>query len=353
MNNMDNDVIKEIKLDERRLEILSKYGKNEYSIGDYEEIIRNYDNLRKKLVEKYSDFFIYVDNKTQYMNRYSKPTKRMPSATLKNLYIERSDYIVHFHENVWTDTDTTNEMTFNLEVMFTNVDRQFNLYMRNGSVRSYIRRSEITKNQKIDIVKLNDAVFDIYEIQKAKKTIDDHISLENFFIQKFLLYIKLCMKLKDQDYISGKMNNFENYVSAKLHADKNEYGYHDITFYLDDYYRPDVRSDNKYTMNSFILYLDANQMIDYISKSEYARKDLLNNRKRFDNNLMKEIVKTNSYKKENIPINTKYKIGDYLVHERFGKGVVVEIQDGIYLTAFPIPYGIKRIAEDNSFVKKA
>ena len=47
-----------------------------------------------------------------------------------------------------------------------------------------------------------------------------------------------------------------------------------------------------------------------------------------------------------------YNVGDYVYHEVFGQGKVVEISDSLMSIAFKHPYGIKKLMKNHKSISK-
>lgn len=62
----------------------------------------------------------------------------------------------------------------------------------------------------------------------------------------------------------------------------------------------------------------------------------------------KHISKEDMYTKE----STDYEIGDYVFHDVFGAGRVVEVQKSLLGVAFKMPYGIKKVMKNHKSIKK-
>ena len=89
-------------------------------------------------------------------------------------------------------------------------------------------------------------------------------------------------------------------------------------------------------------------------------KDCINPPSRFLKEIDKDLITTN-YKEEPKPItkesvlkdtDTNYEIGDYVVHENFGTGKVIEVTNSLVTVAFPHPYGIKKLMKNHKSLSK-
>ncbi|VEU79591.1 ATP-dependent helicase [Haploplasma axanthum] len=68
-----------------------------------------------------------------------------------------------------------------------------------------------------------------------------------------------------------------------------------------------------------------------------------------------EKILPKKYSRETINKNTSsddFKSGDIVVHDSFGKGVVVEVKDDIITIAFNVEYGIKKLLKNHPSIKK-
>ena len=89
-------------------------------------------------------------------------------------------------------------------------------------------------------------------------------------------------------------------------------------------------------------------------------KDCINPPSRFLKEIDADLITTN-YKEEPKPItkesvlkdtDTNYEIGDYVVHENFGTGKVIEVTNSLVTVAFPHPYGIKKLMKNHKSLYK-
>ena len=65
-------------------------------------------------------------------------------------------------------------------------------------------------------------------------------------------------------------------------------------------------------------------------------------------NTSSKIVKENVIREEDVD----YKVGDYVVHENFGAGRVIEVTNSLVTVAFPHPYGIKKLMKNHKRLSK-
>lgn len=65
-----------------------------------------------------------------------------------------------------------------------------------------------------------------------------------------------------------------------------------------------------------------------------------------------ETVMPKIIKREMIDNNTEYNIGDKIIHDVFGNGVVVSVDKSILTIAFPHPIGIKKLMKGHKSIKK-
>ena len=65
-------------------------------------------------------------------------------------------------------------------------------------------------------------------------------------------------------------------------------------------------------------------------------------------NTSSKIVKENVIREEDVD----YKVGDYVVHENFGAGRVIEVTNSLVTVAFPHPYGIKKLMKNHKSLSK-
>ena len=58
------------------------------------------------------------------------------------------------------------------------------------------------------------------------------------------------------------------------------------------------------------------------------------------------------FKKEGINDNIEYKMGEKIIHDSFGTGVIVSIDKSILTVAFEYPYGIKKLLKGHKTFRK-
>ena len=68
-----------------------------------------------------------------------------------------------------------------------------------------------------------------------------------------------------------------------------------------------------------------------------------------DEEEIKHVEKNNNYI---IDENIEYQIGEHIIHNTYGEGVVVGIEDKILTVAFPHPVGIKKLMKGHSSFHK-
>jgi len=71
-----------------------------------------------------------------------------------------------------------------------------------------------------------------------------------------------------------------------------------------------------------------------------------------DEHIEKEIAGLTKKKSALIDSSAEYKIGDKIVHDTFGEGIVVSVDKSILDIAFPHPIGIKKLMKGHSSIKK-
>lgn len=92
-------------------------------------------------------------------------------------------------------------------------------------------------------------------------------------------------------------------------------------------------------------------------------KDQVNPPSRFIGEINKELINSNEKedKKEEVRINKEekfyqedvdYKIGDYVYHDTFGPGRVVEVSNTLLSIAFKMPHGIKKLMKNHKSIRK-
>ena len=62
----------------------------------------------------------------------------------------------------------------------------------------------------------------------------------------------------------------------------------------------------------------------------------------------KKIVVENVLRDEDV----NYEVGDYVVHDNFGRGKVLEVTNSLVTVAFPLPYGVKKLLKNHKSLAK-
>lgn len=62
----------------------------------------------------------------------------------------------------------------------------------------------------------------------------------------------------------------------------------------------------------------------------------------------KKIVMENVLRDEDV----NYEVGDYVVHDNFGRGKVLEVTNSLVTVAFPLPYGVKKLLKNHKSLAK-
>ena len=50
--------------------------------------------------------------------------------------------------------------------------------------------------------------------------------------------------------------------------------------------------------------------------------------------------------------DVNYEVGDYVVHDNFGRGKVLEVTNSLVTVAFPLPYGVKKLLKNHKSLAK-
>lgn len=79
---------------------------------------------------------------------------------------------------------------------------------------------------------------------------------------------------------------------------------------------------------------------------EEINEDLL------DSDVIKEENKVKIFDKSEINDNIEYKVGEKVLHDTFGEGVIVSVDKSILTIAFPHPYGIKKLLKGHKTYRK-
>ena len=81
-----------------------------------------------------------------------------------------------------------------------------------------------------------------------------------------------------------------------------------------------------------------------------------NNPSRFIKEIDPEYLETDAVlgynKGSDIDTDAEYKVGEHIMHDIYGEGVVVSLSDSIVTVAFPHPYGIKSLMKGHKSIKK-
>ena len=102
-------------------------------------------------------------------------------------------------------------------------------------------------------------------------------------------------------------------------------------------------------------------MMDQINVDNAIHKCLKNKQKIKRNNILssffdeKLFFKSNDFgNKEDVirDEDVDYQVGDYVVHEHFGAGKVVDVTNSLVSVAFKHPYGIKKLMKNHKSLTK-
>ncbi len=76
------------------------------------------------------------------------------------------------------------------------------------------------------------------------------------------------------------------------------------------------------------------------------------NEELLDSDVIKEEIKIKTFDKLQINDNIDYRVGEKIVHDTFGEGVIVSVDKSILTIAFPHPYGIKKLLKGHKTFRK-
>ena len=87
--------------------------------------------------------------------------------------------------------------------------------------------------------------------------------------------------------------------------------------------------------------------------------DYVNQPSRFINEINEELLDKDNEKTVNkinfnnsVDKSIEYKIGDHIVHDKFGSGVIITVEDRILTVAFPHPHGIQKLIKGHKSIRK-
>ena len=91
-------------------------------------------------------------------------------------------------------------------------------------------------------------------------------------------------------------------------------------------------------------------------------KEGINPPSRFLQEIDKSLIETENKEKEEVKIINKedvlrdedvdYKVGDYVHHENFGAGKVIDVTNSLVTVAFSHPYGVKKLIKNHKSLTK-
>ena len=76
--------------------------------------------------------------------------------------------------------------------------------------------------------------------------------------------------------------------------------------------------------------------------------DLIHSNKELEKKPPEKIDTTEMFRDENV----EYQVGDYVYHETFGAGKVVEVSNTLVSVAFKLPYGVKKLMKNHKKLSK-
>ena len=89
--------------------------------------------------------------------------------------------------------------------------------------------------------------------------------------------------------------------------------------------------------------------------------DYVNQPSRFINEISSDLIEQDEIKSKITPKtdfskmvdkSLEYKPGDHIVHEKFGSGVIITVEDKILTVAFPHPTGIQKLIKGHKSIRK-
>ncbi len=78
------------------------------------------------------------------------------------------------------------------------------------------------------------------------------------------------------------------------------------------------------------------------------RSELLNSNKELEEKKTEKINKGEMFREEEVD----YKVGDFVYHETFGAGKVVEVTNTLVSVAFKMPFGIRKLMKNHKKLSK-
>ncbi len=239
-------------------------------------------------------------------------------------------------------------------------------------------------SETVTLTELIDKVLDSTEMKKElenEKSIESEIRLEN--LEEFKSITKAfeerigLVSLEDFLYEVSLVNDKDEYKDTRnkvslmtIHAVKGlEY---DIVFVLglEEGIFPHLNSlmsNSETEEERRLCYVAITRAKDKLYLLNARRRTLfgkegINPPSRFLSEIDEGLIENQSKKKEDVKKITKeetlrnedidYKIGDYVVHEHFGAGKVIEVTNSLVTVAFSHPYGIKKLMKNHKSLSK-
>ena len=239
-------------------------------------------------------------------------------------------------------------------------------------------------SETVTLTELIDKVLDSAEMKKElenEKSIESEIRLEN--LEEFKSITKAfeerigLVSLEDFLYEVSLVNDKDEYKDTRnkvslmtIHAVKGlEY---DIVFVLglEEGIFPHLNSlmsNSETEEERRLCYVAITRAKDKLYLLNARRRTLfgkegINPPSRFLSEIDEGLIENQSKKKEDVKKITKeetlrnedidYKIGDYVVHEHFGAGKVIEVTNSLVTVAFSHPYGIKKLMKNHKSLSK-
>lgn len=238
--------------------------------------------------------------------------------------------------------------------------------------------------EKVTLTELIDKVLESTEMKKElvnEKSIESEIRLEN--LEEFKSITKAfeermgLVSLEDFLYEVSLVNDKDEYKDAKdkvslmtIHSVKGlEYDYV-FVLGLEEGIFPHLNSlmsSSETEEERRLCYVAITRAKEKLYLLNARRrvlfgKDSVNPPSRFLNEIDESLLESNTLKEKEVKIINKeevlreedvdYKIGDYVVHEHFGAGKVVEVTNSLVSVAFKHPYGIKKLMKNHKSLTK-
>ena len=239
--------------------------------------------------------------------------------------------------------------------------------------------------EKVSLTELIDKILDVSSMKKeleAEKTLEAEVRLENLkefksitkafeerlglvSLEEFLYEVSLVNDKDEYSDVTDKVSLMTVHSVKGLEFDivfvigleegifphvNSLYSSYDVEEERRLCYVAITRAKEKlYLLNARRRVLFGNEQVNPPSRFlGEIDKSLLETNNSANKKSEKKIVLENILREEEVD----YEVGDYVVHDNFGRGKVLEVTNSLVTVAFPLPYGVKKLLKNHKSLAK-